>query len=281
MKNALAVASARTSELGTKTGNPFVCWENLAATATLTGTPTLDDGDRANIVSGTTYDYWLPNVTSTSATVNVELTTSASIGFVGVAVHNLATLGATVGVRRSTDGGATWMTAGPADVTPVDNSPIGFRLVSTGNATTHWRLAVLGLTAGDPVYIGAMVMGPELVFDRPVYQSATPAWHQTEVNSQTQVSEGGNVVGAVSNGRGSTPQVTINNLPRANAEDDAVLGFIDHFNRGKPFFYAWRPDQWDTNLHFAWRQGQAARLGNAGYADLLTLPLSMRAHHDF
>ena len=108
----IKIASARTIALGTTTDNPFIAWDNLAATATLGGTATLTDGAASNAVDGNTYDYWLPNVTGATCSFRVTFGAARTISFVGIAAHNLATLGLSAQVQRSIDGGATWLAAG-------------------------------------------------------------------------------------------------------------------------------------------------------------------------
>ena len=58
---------SRSFALGGDVNNPFVAWQNLGAAATLGGTAVLTGGERANAASGSTYDKWRPDVSTTEA----------------------------------------------------------------------------------------------------------------------------------------------------------------------------------------------------------------------
>lgn len=277
----IATASARATALASagQTENPFAAWNNQAATATLSsGDPVLTDGALANAVSGTTYDYWLPSVTGSTVSFFVTFPAARTISFVGIAAHNLATLGANVRVQRSTTGtGGPWTDAGAGLVTPTDNSPIGFRMVTSGNDAADWRILFSGLTASAPLYVGVVFFGNDMVFPSRFYKDFAPNIRPTEVQLQSNVSVGGNLLGNSIIAQGSTINAQIRHLTPAFVRGD-MLEFIPHFNAGKGFFFAWRPNTYAQDMAYAWREGATLRPVNSGPRDYMAIEMGMRAY---
>ena len=274
-------SAARTTELTTagQLENPFIAWDNAGALSTtvLGGTATLTDGAAANAVSGTTYDYWLPNVTGTLARLQATFPTARTLGCVAIAAHNLFTLGATIQVQRSTDAGATWLDAGAGSITPTNNSPLVFRMATSGNNAADWRLNITGLTASAPLYVGVAFFGNDMVFPRRFYKDFAPALAPTEVQLQSNVSVGGNLLGNSVIAQGSTLAASFRNLDAAWVRG-TLLPFMPHYNKGKGFFFGWRPATYPQDVHYCWRDGATLRPTNAGPLAFMSMEMQMRAH---
>lgn len=273
----IVISSARTTELAGITNNPFVAWNNLAATATLGGTATLTDGDAFNAVTGTTYDYWLPNVTTTSCTFRVTFAAPRTVSFVAIAAHNLFDFGATAHIQYSTDSGATWNSGGTSIVTPTDNRPIGWRLVTSGHDAADWRVSINGLTAGDAVQIGVVFMGDELVFPQRFYQDFSPIISPTDIVLQSNVSAGNHLLGNSILRRGSTLNAPLRNIDPSFVRAD-MAGLIPHFNNGDPVFFGWRPATYPEDFYYGWREGDVLRPANSSVTNLMTFNLPMRVY---
>ena len=274
--------AARIAELTAmgQTNNPFVAWNNVAAASTsvLGGTATLTDGAAANAVSGTTYDYWLPNITGTTAQFSVKLPAAVTLNCVGLAVHNLSTLGGSVILNRSTDGGATWSASGlGGSITPTDNGPIVFRTASTGFDAADWRLNFTGLTASAPLYVGVMFFGNDTVFESRFYSGFAPPIAPSEVQLQSNVSVGGNLLGNSIVAQGTTLSAQFRLLPPSFVRG-ALLPFIPHFNAGKGFLFAWRPTTYADDVRYCWRDGATIRPTNSGPRDFMSVEMGMRAY---
>ena len=273
----IKISAARLTELGLDKNNPFVAWNNLAANATLSGTAVLTDGARENAVDGTTHDYWLPNITGTNASFRVIFSSALTISCVGIAAHNLGTLGGVVTLQRSTDGGVTYSAAGLGGaITPTDNTPIIIRTQISGLDAGEWLLSFTGLTAGAPLYVGVILMGAETIFPRRFYKDFAPVLSPTEVQLQSNVSVGGNLLGNSIVAQGSTLQASFRNLAPSFVRG-AMLPFIPHFNSGKGFFFGWRPDTYPQDVHYCWREGATLRPKNDGPLDFMGLEMQMRA----
>lgn len=272
----IAISSARAIELfSAKAGdNPFVAYQNLAATATLGGTSTLADGSAANAVTGTTADYWLPNVTGTSALFAPTFATATSVSLVAIAAHNLGTLGATVQVKYSTDN-ISWTDSGVGFLAPTDNSPIVVRMAAA--SARYWQIEITGLTAGDPVYAGVVFFGNDLVMPMRFYQGFAPVISPTEVELQSNVTVGGNLVGSSIVAKGSTISAPFRLIPPSFTRGD-LLPFIPHFNAGKGFFFGWRPETYPQDVHYCWRDGDAIRPTNEGPRDFMAFSINARVY---
>ena len=265
--------AARTTELAGQTNNPFVAWNNLAKGKTYGGTATLADGPAANAFSGTTYDYWLPDVTGTSAILSIDLGTATSLTFAALAAHNAGTLGATVAIQHSADN-VSW--ASVDDEVPTNDAPIAFRFVAISRR--YWRFTFNGLTAADPLAVGVAFLGNETIIPRRFYQGFSPVITSTEIALQSNVSVGGNLLGSTVVGTGSTFSATVNNVDATFIRGTAFVDFMTQFGRGKPFFFGWRPAKYPQDIHYAWRDGDVIRPDNSGPRDLMSFSINARAY---
>lgn len=254
--------------------NPFVVWTNLAAAATLGGTAVLVGGDRANAVSGSTYDKWRPDVTTTEAVLSFDLGAAAAVTFAAVAGHNAAALGATVAVEKSADG-STWVAV--ASVAPTDEKPIAFRF-EVGIEVRYWRLRFTGLTVADPLAVAVAFLGNDLIIPRRLYQGFAPVLTPTEVQLQSNVSVGGHLLGSSTISRGSMLSAEISNVPASFIRSADWLAFQTAFGEGKGFFFAWRPMKYTSDLHYCARDGGVIRPENTGPRDLMAIKFSARVY---
>jgi hypothetical protein len=277
----IAVAAARAAALSAakESDNPFVAFDNQAATAVLGGTATLPDGAALNAVLGTTYDFWRPDVTATTAQFRVTLPVARSLSCVAVCGHNLHDLGASIAVQRSINAGVNWSDGGAGTLTPTDGRPAIFRMVTSGNDAADWRLNITGLTAADPLRIAVAFFGDDLVMPVRFHDRFAPVLSPTEVQLQSNVSVGGNLLGSVVVTEGSMLQASFRHLPPAFVRG-AFLPFIPHFNRGRGFFFGWRPATWPADVHYCWRDGGVIAPANDGGLDFMTAGFKARVFED-
>lgn len=255
--------------------NPFIAWANLAKGKTYSGTTTLADGSAANAFAGTTYDYWMPDVSGATATLIVDMGAATACDFAALAAHNLKDWGATVALAHSPDN-STYTDCGVGTVTPGDNGPVVFRFGSTSRR--YWRWTFGGLTAGDDIAVGVAFLGAETVIPRRFYQGFSPVITPTEVQLQSNVSVGGNLLGSTVIGTGSVVSATVNNVDPVFIRGAAFLDFMAKFNRGQPFFFGWRPVKYPGDVHYCWRDGAVIRPTNSGPRDLMSFALECRAY---
>lgn len=262
--------------------NPLVAYINDTDLPTYsTDVGTLASGyAAANAGTYTTFDRWgaTPNG-SGQAALQMTYASAQAITWIGMAVHNLGTLGATVRPQYSTNGGSTWSDTGAATVSPVNDRPIAWQIASTSAA--DWRLFITGLSGGDTAVIGHAFAGQfKHTFGQRFYQGFTPAITANRVESIPDLSEGNELLGTSIVRRGSRITAAFEHLDPTDMRGVAVREFLAHYNDGKSFFFAWRPSKYDGDLHFGWRPGgvSAIQPTNAGPAALMALTFEMQVH---
>jgi hypothetical protein len=253
------------------TENPFVAWENLGAAATLGGTAVLTGGERANAVTGSTYDKWRPNVSGTVAALSFDFGTATAISFAAISAHNAETFGATVALQTSPDD-STWTTVSSAVAVA---GVMAFRV--TGSAR-YWRFYFTELTASDLLSVGVAFLGNELIIPRRLYQGVAPVLTPTEVQAQSNVSVGGHLLGSSIVSRGSKIGAAIKNVPAAFIRSADWLAFQTAFGEANGFFYAWRPTKYPQDIHYCWRDGGVIRPDNTGPLDLMSIKFEARVY---
>lgn len=275
----IVTATARAAVLAVngEENNPFVAYDNIGATGTLTSTTTLTDGAAANAFTGTTYDYWLPDVPVGGIAALQSQVTSQTFSFAAIAAHNLADYGATIRVQNSADG-TTWADAGAGAVTPTDNGPIAWRMVKSGNSQPYWRFYITGLDEDDPIYIGVAFLGNDLVMPRRFYQGYAPVITPTDVRIANNISDGGQFLGSSFVANGSSLDANFAHVSPTFIRGDDFKGFMRHFNKAKPFWFGWRPDKYVADLHYCWRSGNALRPTNSGPHELMDFGFSASVH---
>ena len=262
--------------LAQQQNNPFVAWDNIAATATLSGSTPAVDGAFANAVAGTTYDFYTPATGAGSIEFRAKFSSARAITFAGIAAHNLGEHGLTARVQYSTNNGATWTDGGAGFVNPTDDSPIAWRM-NGDNSADFWRILIFGGSVSKVPSIGVVFFGDELVMPDRFYQGFTPAISPTEVALQSNVSIGNHLLGSSVVFQGSTLAAEFTLVPPAFVRGD-FAPFQIAFNRGQPLFFAWRPETYEDDLHYCWRDGAVIRPDNGGPKAYMSFTLQMRAH---
>lgn len=272
---AAALAASKTSD------NPILAWDNLAAKAAsvTSNRPVLSNGSLANALSGTTFDFWRPqdsaSVTSPTFLVDMGSGVTISPDFIGFVGHNLATIGITgIDVHSSPDG-AAWTLVGSVAVAGMGGVSDGYYMAAP-TPRRYWRLTFNGLPALALMRVAGIFIGN--VFTSPVrfYQDFAPVLTPTEVELQSNVSAGGNILGSSVVKRGSRLAVALNHITPAILRSAAWLALQQAFNEGAPMFFAWRPTTFDTDLHYIWRDGGVIRPGSAGVRDLMMVQFDAR-----
>ena len=194
----IVVGSTRASELAASgdSNNPFALWNNRIDSITAPGGVS-SGGAAINAISGFTYDVAKP--LASGGGFVLEFTVTTSISAVGVAAHDIGTLGGSIRVQYSDDGGSSWSDSGAGIVNPSDNQAIVFRFDDQSH--NDWRIFV-GSGAGFPS-IGVLMASQELIFPQRIYQGYTPPVVPNRVRLQSNVTEGGQLAGAAFAAEGS------------------------------------------------------------------------------
>ena len=265
-----ALATAGTSN------NPIILWDNLGES----GTWSTDVGTQVNSAAyagtGTTFDQWRATPSgSNQAALEVDLGSSQSVSFLAIASHNLSDIGASVTVEHSATGLALSWTVVGGSQTPTDNQSIGWYFSAT--SARYWRINCINCT-GDAI-VGVMFVGNPLTVEQRIYQGYKPPITPTEVALQSNVSEGGHLLGSSMVKKASTASASFTHILPTTFRGASWKAFQNHFNAGGGFFWAWRPTKYG-DFYYAWRSGGALAPENMGIKDYMSATLEMRLYDE-
>lgn len=252
--------------------NPIVAYDNAADDGTLsTGTGTEVEA-AALAGTGTTFDAWIATPAAGAATLQLVLVSGQSLSFGGIAAHNLGTIGATVRLEYSLNSGVAWLDSGAGPITPTDDQAIVFYFDAV--STDYWRFSITGAGANDVEISVALFSNPITIAQR-IYQGYAPPITPNTVDLQSNVSEGGNLLGSATVRKGSRASAGLTHITPAFLRGSTWTSFQTHFNSGGGFFWLWRPTKYD-DAFYAWRDGGVIAPTNSGPKDYMSFELGMR-----
>lgn len=230
---------------------PSALFDNLFIQGAVTG-GSAPDGPVTNAITGSTWDYWYPNVSSTSA-ISVSLPNQRYADAAFIDAHNLGTSGGQVRVQRSTDNGGSWTTIYDW-VSTLDNNPLMF-LFPGGNGNAY-RIEHRNATNSA---IGVVMIGKRLIFPFGVDDRYTSFPHARRIDVMGGNSLGGQFLGQKIIRRGGNNSIT---FPLLDAQwvDVDMYPFESHYNTGKPFAFATKPSFRANDLAYCWRPDRASEL---------------------
>lgn len=279
----LVISAARAAALTAagQSDNPILAWDNVAARAAsvTSNRPVLSNGALTNAVSGTTFDFWRPqdSVSVTSPTFQMDMGVGVTVApeFVGFVGHNMASIGVTGIDLHSSPDGAAWTLVASIAVAGMGGVADGYYMAAP-TARRYWRLTFNNLPALALMRVAGVFLGPVITAPQRLYQGFAPVLTPTEVELQSNVSAGGNLLGASVVKRGSRLSLPLDYLPAATVRGALWLALQKAFNEGQPLFAAWRPTTFGSDLHYIWRDGGVIRPINSGPKDLMSLQIDAR-----
>jgi hypothetical protein len=248
------------------TNSPLVAWDNLIDTGTLTASSSLAGFPVDGLLNGVTTDPWRPN--AMPATVTLAMPDVAPASVVAFAAHDMGSKGVTVILERLVS--AVWVDAASVEVESDDPFMLSFpvsdaaqwRVRFTGAET--FRLAVLHLSKG--LTIPGRVVPPHV-----------PLHRVSEVDLVGDSESGtGEFLQADFERTGGRASLNFSvQLPDFAAGDD-FEGFRQHFNRGRPFFFASTPTYEPRDMGYLWK-GQRSGSILAPYQDAVFMTIGLEA----
>ncbi len=185
--------------------------------------------------------WWRP--TAVPATWAMEFP-SAQISYVGIAAHDMGTVGATVEVERWN--GAAWITV--VTHAPADDRPIFCLLAPRDLDRIRLRFTGAVPTIGI-IYAGAVTEFPQ----KSTYVGSVTFDRAVQDEYSTPVSDGGQWLGRYVTRRSVPAKMEVSDLSEAWAA--AVLDPLLLDLRGRPVFIADRPFDYPQSLVFAYTTG--------------------------
>lgn len=210
----------------------LVLWDNyltrsnavITADGSSVGFPPINVSDPA------TYNSWKAPVVG-SARLYFDLGEVRGVNTIGIAAHNMATIGSSVQVLVS-DNGTTWSAI--TLYAPTTNEDIIISFVGQQR-----RYVSLNFFGAAPA-IGVVFVGARLSFPSTPVVGYTPTHHARRYTKFFNSSITGNFLGNRVMGAGGSTEVTFPSIPR-DFVDGPIRGFENHYNRGGTFFYAGMP----------------------------------------
>lgn len=232
-------------------------WQNLAFGRTPTASTSATGYPATAATYPTTFEYWKP--TALPATWSIDLTTAQTVDYVGL-VGDMN--GATVAVQYSTDN-STWTTIDTK--TPTDR--INIFLFAPVSAR-YWRLSFSNFIPN----LAVAYFGASLAMQRTIYQGHTPLTLSRDTELSNNMSEGGQYLGRSIIRKGASTSFGWQHLKAAwyRANFDPFVKAA----RTAPFFIAWRPSQYPSEMGFVWVDGDIAP-SNTGPRDFMAVDISV------
>ncbi len=254
--------------------NPFVLWNNRLRAATAVTENAVSTFPASNLATGTTYDFARAEYSATSAAAfAIEPGTATPLQTLAIAGHNFHEHpGLVLRMIRSGPG----LVTSEHTIPVADASPIVFRDTVAPLAYARYAFDLTATDTAIPPRASVLFAGPELVLPQRLYQGYAPPFTPNAVDIQSNVSEGANLLGSRVVQRGSTATARIDHLNPSFVRSDAWAGFQRHFNDGRGFFWAWRPESYPEDVQYAWREGDALLPDITGPAAFTGIRMSMR-----
>jgi hypothetical protein len=205
----------------------------------------------------TTYDYWTPS--AMPATWAIDAGQSKTCDYVGI-VGDIE--GRQIDVETSNDN-ATWTVQSSVIVA---NRVAMFLFQPV--AARYWRVRFTGAAPN----VAVINIGLALAMQRAIYQGHTPLTlsRVSEIISNT--SEGGQYLGRSLIRSGTQTDASYQHLKAAWYRQ-----YFDPFvkaARTKPFFFAWRPQTFPSEVGYMWTNGDIAPT-NSGPRDYMSVSIQM------
>lgn len=197
----------------------------------------------ANALTPLTYTAW--EATTAGQYWRNTFAIPRSIGYVGIAVHNAADVGATLVIQKLTGGSWTNWASG-VEVTPTTNDTIMFILDPE---------VVDGISVGSiggAARIGVIRAGPVMEWPRKARWTGLPITESRQYRYNVNESDSGNWLGRTAVSAGDAFDVQIDNLSETFRSGD-FADFAAHCNAGDgSFFIAPRPLSYPNEVAYAW-----------------------------
>lgn len=277
----ILTSSSRAATLATAEtdDNPFVTGAPLAGTWSTTDSDATEILPASNVVTGTTYDPWTASSTTGEVNLQVVFPSPVTPTMIAIAAHNLGDVGARIRTRYDDAGTITTTDAGTAE--PTNNDAIVFRF--EGFTSDTWIIRIdLAVSAPVDLYsIGVVYIGSEIILPTPIYRGYAPPITPNAVDLRTNVSEGGNLLGAAYAERGSRFNAEFSDVPSSFVRSDSWKTWQRRWNRGNGSFWGWRPKTFG-DAFYTWRGQSDAVVAptNSGPLDYTSFNIAGRAYDE-
>jgi hypothetical protein len=253
------------AEAGLPLDHPRACIENLLQPGSVSASSYVsDEFHPENVIDGNTFDWWRP--TAMPAWVGGLTAAAEDVDFVGIAAHTLGSDGCTAVLQYNN--GSGWIDCHDP-VTPIDDD-----VLMVFFDTVFSSLFRLYVSGGSAPSIGVLYVGRAFVFPQKFYVGYTPITFDTRTEFKRNVSDGGYDLGRTIMRDGVANSFTVSHLPAQWVRSQLVpaLDIMDT----QPFFFAWRPGTYPTEVAYVWTQGSRPSPINSGPGSLMSVSFDVR-----
>ena len=238
---------------------PRILWDSFTNGAVITASGSAAGFPVGALSNGLTYERWKADALPAWAAVNDLNDTRANCCV--IAGHNLGSLGATVDVQYSRDGGSSWTTI--ISAAPDADETICFLFPDT--RAGMWRIYLDGT---DAPAVAVWFIGRAFVMERPLYGGHSPLDLSDETIIRPMRSQGGQFLGRSIERVGNKTRFKFDNLSNRWVREN-FRPFVQHARRD-PFGIIWRPvpiDHESLSLDFIDRAYSVTHAGDGETPD--------------
>lgn len=201
---------------------------------------TSDDLGSSNLLTPSTYDKWRP-IDNASATLTGG---SQQCNYVGIAAHNLGTLGTNLKVEVADGGSPTTI------YDQLVTSDKAFTIRFTASTYCCVTLTLSGATGPTTTEIGVVFLGLELEMMRPIYTGVKPSVLSADDKMTPQMTDGGQFVGKQIVRQGFETSADFQHLTYEWYESE-FQPFVEHA-KTRPYFWAWNLLEHPNDIIYGW-----------------------------
>jgi len=244
-----------TAPLGSN--NPVIGWHSVLTTANITAESSTSARPVINLWSPDTAALWEPD--SDASYLLLENPDGVQVDYIGIARHNLGSLGIELQVESSDDAGATWDEIVPQHVIGDDSA-----IIQHFTATNAHLFRVNFVQPDDGIrpILAHIKLGKLLQLQRSIYVGHKPAALAQYAEGTTQTSESGQYLGRINTAKWRKASVSQTNVT-ADFVYTYVAPFAAHANNTAPddgtaqgpYFFAWRPLSHPADTLYGWTHG--------------------------
>lgn len=228
--------------------HPVIGWQNLATVSNMTANISSDPNHPDdNLANPATHLYWSPiGPQGGYSYVGIDpLGTADDVDYVGIAGHNLGSIGSSVLV-----GWIDFLVSPPAfmplvsEFMPGGDGPIIARWTAQSLPNIYIGFGPSSLT----IKVATIYAGKLLVLPRKLYQGMGPINYGRVAKVTNGRSEAGNFLGRI-----VTQEFVKNSVPLSLIPPDYFRDHIADFladSKENPFFFAWRPQSYPDEVGY-------------------------------
>ena len=223
--------------------NPRVGWQSYLFDGSITADYEETDYPATNIINESLGSYWRSSEDTATQNVNMQIT-PATVDYVGIGGHNLS--GATLQLQRRDDPGDSWINVGDPFI-PADNQAIMIYFVDV-STSAYWNINIIP-EAGTAPRIASIYLGKMLTLSRKIFVGHKPSLFDKSTTFYTGDAGGiyqGRVLEAKRNNLNFSQRQVSQSFLR-----NVLKPWLD-VSLDRPFYFAWRPSAYPTEVALAW-----------------------------